>query len=218
MDRVALGGGTVLTMHWQHRLSTDLDYFLDPRHLTGEENIALIRKAADYLKEACEQQIIHALEAAPYHLKFKIEQTEVSLFTSTPIISDPPGYHVKHTPLKVENVAEILAKKLSGRIMNLGTFTKRDFYDFCVACHKMPESLSRARNVLDNEQLNEIADEVRDWRNSPLIKQAEKNKPLLQPAYQELADNLWQYAEAAIRYNTIPEHLFPNIESVNELS
>lgn len=218
MDKIALGGGTVLAMHWQHRISTDLDYFLDPRHLSGEENIALIKKAAEHLKESSPSNTIHSLETAPYHLKFKIDDTEVSLFTSRPLISAPASHHEKHTSLKLENISEILAKKISGRIMNLGTFTKRDFYDFCVACNKTPDLFKRAVNLLETDQLKEIADELKDWRNSPLIKQAEKSKPLLEPVYQELADNLWRYSEDVIRCNTVPDHLFPDIESINELS
>ena len=102
--------------------------------------------------------------------------------------------------------------------MNLGTFAKRDFYDFCVACHKTPESFKRAVNLLEIDQLIQISDEIKDWRNSPLISQAEKNKPLIEPVYQELANNLWYHSENVIRYNTIPDHLFPDIESVKELS
>ena len=217
MDKITLGGGTVLAMHWQHRVSTDLDYFLNPQNLTGKENISLISKAADYLETAAAKNIIHSLNAAPYHLKFMIYETEVSLFTSTPLTDDPTTHHEKHSSLKLDNITEILSKKLSGRVMNLGTFAIRDFYDFCVACHKTPESFNTVLNMLNPNQRTEVADEIKDWRNSPLIKQAEKNKPLLEPAYQELADNLWRLSEDVIRHNTIPEHLF-DIPPAKELS
>ena len=218
MDRITLGGGTVLAMHWQHRVSTDLDYFLNPQNLFGKENISLIRNAADYLENAAAKNITHSLNAAPYHLKFMIDETEVCLFTSTPLTDDPTTHHEKHTSLKLDNITEILSKKLLGRVMNLGEFAKRDFYDCCVACHKTPESFTAALNILEPRQLTEIADEIKDWRNSPLIKQAEKNKPLVEPVYQELADNLWRLSEDVIRHNTIPEHLFADIPPTKQLS
>ena len=218
MDKITLGGGTVLAMHWQHRVSTDLDYFLNPQNLYGKENISLIRNAADYLEKAAAKNIIHSLNAAPYHLKFMIDETEVSLFTLTPLTDDPTTHHEKDTSLRLENITEILSRKLLGRVMNLGAFAKRDFYDVCVACHKTPEAFTAALNILKPRQLTEIADEIKDWRNSPLINQAEKNKPLLEPAYQELADNLWRLSEDVIRHNSIPEHLFPNMPPAKELS
>ena len=218
MDKITLGGGTVLAMHWQHRVSTDLDYFLNPQNLTGKENISLISNAADYLENAAAKNIIHSLNAAPYHLKFMIDKTEVSLFTSTPLTDDPTTHHEKHTSLRLDNITEILSKKLSGRVMNLGTFAIRDFYDFCVACHKTPESFNTVLNMLNPNQLTEIADEIKDWRNSPLIRQSDKDQPLLEPVYQELADNVWRISEDVIRHNTIPEHLFADIPPTKQLS
>ena len=218
MNKIVLGGGTVLAMHWHHRISTDLDYFLNTRTLTGGETIALIRKAANYLEDASTKDTIHSLETAPYHLKFKIDETEIFLFTLPELISDPTSHHEKNTSLKLENIPEILGKKLAGRIMNLGAFAQRDFYDFCVACHKTPDSFSTALNTLNRKQLIQIADEVKDWRNSPLIRQAEKNKPLIEPVYRELADNLWRLSEDVIRHNTVPDHLFADIPPTKELS
>ena len=218
IDKITLGGGTVLAMHWQHRVSTDLDYFLNPQNLSGKENISLINNAADYLEKAAAKNIIHSLDAAPYHLKFMIDETEVLLFTSTPLTDDPTTHNEKDTSLRLENITEILSKKLLGRVMNLGEFAKRDFYDFCVACHKTPESFTAALNILKPNQLTEIADEVNDWRNSPLIRQTEKKKPLIEPVYQELANNVWRISEDVIRHNTIPEHLFADIPPTKQLS
>ena len=218
MDRITLGGGTVLAMHWQHRVSTDLDYFLNPQNLFGKENIALINKAADYLEKAAAKNIIHSLNAAPYHLKFMIDETDVSLFTSMPLTDDPATHHEKHTSLKLDNITEIFSRKLLGRVMNLGAFAKRDFYDCCVACHKTPEAFTAALNILEPRQLTEIADEIKDWRNSPLIGQSDKDKPLLEPVYKELADNVWRISEDVIRHNTIPERLFTDIAPTKQLS
>ena len=218
MNKITLGGGTVLAMHWQHRVSTDLDYFLNPQHLTGKENISLIRNAADYLENAAAKNIIHSLKKSPYHLKFMIDKTEVSLFTSTPLTDDPTTHHEKHSSLKLDNITEILSKKLSGRVMSLGTFAIRDFYDFCVACHKTPEAFTATLNILEPSELTEIADEIKDWRNSPLIGQSDKDKPLLEPVYKELADNIWRISENIIRHNTIPERLFTDIAPTKQLS
>lgn len=103
MSKIILGGGTVLAMHWKHRVSTYLDYFLN------EPNLA---KASEII------------------------------------------------------------------------------------------------NKTHPSNLEEIAEELKKWRSSDLVKTAMDGKDLIEPYYQAIADNLWSHAETAIRTRTLPEHLF----------
>ena len=206
MDKIVLGGGTVLAMHWDHRVSTDLDYFLvEPNLIKARE---LINKTREPLRELHAEGEIKDLEESTYHIKFFVHDAETTLFTTQSIILEPATHHEKQSGLKLENVAEILAKKINGRILSLGDFTMRDFYDFCVACHKAPETFNKALSTAGDSSLESIAHELKRWRSSDMVKGAIKGKQLVDPRYQKLTDNLWSHAETALRTRTIPDHLF----------
>ena len=213
IDKIVLGGGTVLAMHWNHRVSTDLDYFLiEPNVLKAKE---LISKAREPLLELQAQGKLQGLEEAAYHLKFLIHDTETTVFTTQRIITDPPTHHEKQSGLKLENIDEVLAKKINGRILSLGAFTTRDFYDLCVACHKDPETFNRALSTASDSDVEAILHELKQWRSSDMIKEAITGKQLIQPRYRNLVDNLWSHAESALRSRSLPDHLF---DTSNDMS
>ena len=206
MDRIVLGGGTVLAMHWNHRMSTDLDYFLiEPNLVKARE---LISKTEQPLRKLQSEGKIKDLDEAAYHTRFFVQDTEITLFTTQALTQEPTTHHEKHSKIKLENISEILAKKINGRILSLGDFTMRDFYDFCVACHKEPGLFNEALNTANKNDLDKIADELKKWRSSKLIAEAISGKQLIEPRYQRIVDNLWSHAETAIRSRAIPAHLF----------
>ena len=206
VNKIVLGGGTVLTMHWEHRTSTDLDYFsIEPNLVKARE---LINRAREPLRELQAKGKIQDLEEAAYHLKFFIYGTETTLFTTQSTTLEPATHHEKHSGLKLENTAEILVRKISGRILSLGDFTIRDFYDFCVACHKEPEAFDKALRTTSESEIETIVHELKRWRSPDIVKEAIKGKQLIEPRYQDIANNLWSYAETALRTRTLPGHLF----------
>ena len=211
MNKIVLGGDTALAMHWDHRVSTDLDYFLiEPDILKAKE---LISKTKQPLRDLHAEGKIKDLNESAFHTRFFVQDTEITLFTTQSIIRDSATHHEKHSELKLENIAEILAKKINGRILSLGDFTMRDFYDFCIACHKEPATFNKALSTADESDLESIAHELKRWRSSDLVNEAIKGKQLIEPRYHKIADNLWSHAETVIRTRTIPDYLF---ETSNE--
>ena len=215
MDKIVLGGGTVLAMHWNHRISTDLDYFLiEPNVLKAKE---LISKARKPLLELQAQEKLQGLDDAAYHIKFFIHGTETTIFTTQRIMTDPSTHHEKQSGLKLENIDEILAKKINGRILSLGAFTTRDFYDICVACHKDPDTFNKALSTASDNDIEAILHELRQWRSSDMIKEAIAGKQLIEPRYPNLVDNLWAHAESALRSRNLPDHLFDTSKDITGL-
>ena len=201
-DNLVLGGGTVLAMRWGHRISTDLDYFLNTDNFPQAK--AQINDIANHLKGA-DKSALYDLDISTYHLKFMIDGTAISVFTSPSYTDHKPVQYERKSELPLESTVEILAKKLHGRILSNGEFTQRDFYDLCVACHTDPESYTALWQLTAESDRNAIADELKRWRSSDNIKNAQNSAPLIAPIYTNLADRLWDYSENVIRYNRIPD-------------
>lgn len=206
MDKLVLGGGTVLAMHWQHRISTDLDYFVSEKDQRKAREI--IEKIRAPLRELHAENVIQHLDESANHLKFFVYETETTVFTTLSHTLEIPTHHERQSGLNLENTTEILAKKLRGRILGLGDFATRDFYDFCVACHEAPDSLNKCLATATETEIEAICHELKRWRSSEPIKAANKGKLLIEPRYPAIANNLWSHSENVFRTQGIPEHLF----------
>lgn len=206
MNKIALGGGTVLAMHWKHRISTDLDYFLVTTNMNDAGRIIGSLTEPLHILEANKK--IRDLEHSPLNLKFFVQDTETTLFTTHNMTNEPPEHREPATGIRLENIDEILAKKLKGRIMGLGTFTARDFYDFCIAAHKKPGALRKAIATCSKGEMDSITHQLKNWRRSDQIRETRTNKQLIKPRYPKIADKLWDCAEEALRTGKLPEDLF----------
>lgn len=96
---------------------------------------------------------------------------EISIGTSRAFTSDPRSPDtVRGTSVALESSAEILAKKIGGRILRNNTFVPRDLYDLVMARHFEPAALDRAVRCFTLELLQQIADELRhlpvDWMDT----------------------------------------------------
>ena len=151
MDKLQLGGDTVLASRWQHRLSADLDFFLhSPSPKDNHTLLSTIRKSVE---QNADEYSLTDIDVASRHLSFVTIRTRTSIFTTPPLTDKRPEQHETTTRIQLEATEEILAKKLHGRILGNGDFTKRDFYDFCVAAQREPEALNAVLKTLGNERV-----------------------------------------------------------------
>ncbi|MFN0005201.1 MAG: nucleotidyl transferase AbiEii/AbiGii toxin family protein [Burkholderiaceae bacterium] len=132
------GGGTVLMLRYQHRLSKDIDIFVpDPQYL-GFVTPRLSDVAAAVSMQYVEDQSSYVKLIRP--------EGEID-FVASPNLTDSPfemwiinGQHVR-----VETAAEIVAKKLWHRGDRA---TSRDLFDLSLVIEREPEALINAAKFL----------------------------------------------------------------------
>lgn len=204
IDKLQLGGGTVLASRWQHRTSTDLDFFLRGNNPTQVNTLLSAIRTA--IKTHADTGSLTHVQIAGHHLSFRLQGTQTSIFTTPPLTSAPSIQRERSTNILLEPTEEILAKKLHGRIMGNGVFTKRDFYDFCIANLHEPEALSAViSNLGDGKEM--IHAELKNKHDSEMIQEAENSAPLLNPAYPDIADQLWDRAARLFQNEPQPSQI-----------
>jgi hypothetical protein len=131
------GGGTVLMLRHQHRLSKDIDIFVpDPQwlpYLTPRLNQTAESLTTNYVEEHLS-------------LKLRFEEGEIDFVASEPLTEDP---HVVQTLLgrevRVETTTEIIAKKVWHRG---DLFAGRDIIDLAMVAEWEAGALASIRPVL----------------------------------------------------------------------
>ena len=100
-------------------------------------------------------------------------------------VRDPYGEVAESSGRSTEGTAEILARKLQSRILDLGEFTDRDFYDLSVAQKRDLAALRRVlASVTEGESLaiaSELCTLPPSWSGG---------EPVREPAYPDLLRNL----------------------------
>jgi hypothetical protein len=134
------GGGTVLMLRHEHRLSKDIDIFVpDPQSLGF-----VTPRLSDVADELCNSQYT---EAATF-VKLQLELGEVDFVASPNLL--PAEQAFEHwelcgRPIRVETAAEIVAKKMFHR-GNRGT--ARDIFDLALVIEREPAALMQAQGFL----------------------------------------------------------------------
>ena len=130
--QLILGGGTALIARWKHRWTHDLDFFIEagPYARLQENRTAFEHdlRTVSGIREA---------NVRPHNALILFEDGgEISIGT-TPAFTDNPRSTdtVRGTAVVLETTAEILAKKIGGRILRNNTFVPRDLYDLVIARH-----------------------------------------------------------------------------------
>jgi hypothetical protein len=131
------GGGTVLMLRYQHRLSRDIDLFVpDPQYLgfiTPRLSSVAESIAPDYVEQANYVRLV--LEAGEIDVVAASNLTEHSYEV----------WEIMGRPVNVETAAEIVAKKLYHRGY---AGTARDLFDLAVVIEAEPEALRTASRFL----------------------------------------------------------------------
>ena len=180
-----LGGGTVLAARWQHRVSTDIDLFTDHERFT--ERVASRRQeVADALEALVADAGEGAVEVERGWLRVHFREGPVALMTiPRPTVRDTYVEYVQGTDIPMESTAEILARKLQSRILDLGVFTDRDLYDLLVAQEHDADALRRVLASITDAERVAIASELR-----ALPARWSSGEPVREPAYPDLLDDL----------------------------
>ena len=127
------GGGTVLMLRFDHRLSKDIDLFVpDPQYL-GYVNPRLGGPAEDLTAE---------YEENAQFIKLQLPAGEIDVVVGAPLTA--PHFELvdyEGRPIRVETSAEIVAKKMWHR----GDQAKvRDLFDLCAVATFEPEAIDAA--------------------------------------------------------------------------
>ena len=186
-----LGGGTVLAARWQHRVSTDIDLFTD---LSRYQNAIVSQRedVAEVLRNLVGAAGEGAVEVERGWLRVQFAEAPLALMTiPRPTIQDPYLEQVQGTDVPAESTAEILARKIQSRILDLGAFTARDLYDILVARDQDRDALRRVLASITAQERSAIASELRglprDWTG---------DQPVREPSRPELLNDLPRRARA----------------------
>ena len=184
-DGCVLGGGTVLAARWHHRVSTDIDLFTDRERYT--DRVASRRdEVAAALEILVDEAGEGAVEVERGWLRVYFPEGPAAVMTiPRPTVRDSYVQYVQGTDIPTEGTAEILARKLQSRILDLGVFTDRDLYDLLVAQVRDPEALNRALTSITAGERAAITSELR-----ALPHQWSSGEPVREPAHPELLEDL----------------------------
>jgi len=132
------GGGTVLMLRYQHRISKDIDIFVpDPQYLgfaTPRLSYVAAEISDDYIEESSS------------YVKLIRPEGEID-FVASPNLTSPgfEEWHLKNNLIKVETGTEIVAKKLWHRGDRA---TARDLFDLALVIEKEGDALRQAHHFL----------------------------------------------------------------------
>lgn len=178
-------GGRCLLARWRHRVSTDIDLFTDHERFT--ERIASRREEVAAALEALVADAGEgAVEVERGWLRVHFREGPAALMTiPRPTVRDAYNEYVRGTGIPAESTAEILARKLQSRILDLGVFTDRDLYDLLVAQERDAEALRRVLASITDAERAAIVSELRAlpgiWSSG---------EPVREPAHPDLLEDL----------------------------
>jgi hypothetical protein len=157
-----LGGGTGLFLSLNHRISYDIDIFVeDPRSLkriAGDPRTTRI--SSDW-------------QFPGNYLKLTRQEGEIDFILASNITEDCFFvYNFKGTQIHVETPAEIIAKKIRHRGSG---FTIRDIFDFALAVDHDPQLIHKLGKVISQKDFQKTLDRVtlltRNFPPDPSISQ-----------------------------------------------
>ncbi|SAL06836.1 hypothetical protein AWB78_08274 [Caballeronia calidae] len=134
------GGGTVLMLRHNHRLSKDIDIFVpDPQSLGF-----ITPRLSDVADALCDSQYVEGNG----FVKLQMDLGEVDFVASSNLLPDALAFETWELcgrSIRVETAAEIIAKKMYHR-GNQGT--ARDIFDLAMVIEREPEALPHAQGFM----------------------------------------------------------------------
>jgi hypothetical protein len=163
VDRWTFGGGTVLMRRHHHRLSKDVDIFIDDPQFLGY--------LTPRLSPVAESLTTDYVEDANF-VKLRFPEGEVDFVVAAPLTSTPTREeHILGVPFLVEHSGEIIAKKVWHRGPE---FTARDIFDFAMVAEWEPEVLTELAPILRS-------------RRDAILARTQRHQESLRVTFQELA-------------------------------
>jgi hypothetical protein len=134
---VTFGGGTVLMLRYDHRMSKDIDLFVpDPQSLGF-----VTPRLSDVADSLCDSQYVEANN----YVKLQLPQGEIDFVASPNLLAPQHAFEVWNLfghDVRVETAAEIVAKKMFHRGDKA---TARDLFDLAMVIEREPAALSQAQ-------------------------------------------------------------------------
>lgn len=194
VSRVMLGGGTALEAKWHHRASTDLDLFVE----TETSSLAGACKVPPGEILATLARMPRVTDVQPPRrafLSLVVDGVPVSLAAVEWFVADDPAPCCEaQTGVPLAPNADVLLRKLQGRLALAGQAVARDAYDIVVAQHMDFASFRDAYAQLDDEQVESILATLHARIGAP----PDAGRSIDSPMYPELLDDLWQHAYRAV--------------------
>lgn len=161
--RWTFGGGTVLMRRHRHRLSNDVDIFIDDPQFLGylTPRLSPVAEAltTDYAEDA-------------NYVKLRFPQGEVDFVVAAALTSTPTREEdILGTPFLVEQSGEIIAKKIWHRGAE---FTARDIFDFAMVAEWEPDVFAELAPILRSRQ-------------EAILTRVERHHVFLHESFQQLA-------------------------------
>ena len=162
VDTWTFGGGTVLMRRHHHRLSKDIDIFIDDPQFLGYVSPRLSPAAESLTSDYAEDQNF---------VKLSFPEGEIDFVAAAPLTKKPANPEMLFgRPFLVETSTEIVAKKVWHRGAD---FTARDIFDFALVAER------------EHEALKEIAPILRDRREA-MLSRMEQHEAQLREAFESL--------------------------------
>ena len=172
------GGGTVLMLRYQHRMSKDIDIFVpDPQYL------GYVSPRLSDVAEAVSDKYVEG----PGYIKLLRPEGEIDFVASPNLTTDPfEVWELLGRKVKVETSTEIVAKKLWHRGDRA---TARDLFDLALVIEREPLAMATASTFLTRHR-DEFLKQV-DQRKAVLKAQFEAIDTLsYQPSYEQAAESV----------------------------
>ena len=197
LDGVVIGGGTALETRWHHRRSTDLDLFAPLPYLSNLLRVPRIRFERELAAQARGERANASAGLAQMHTV--ISGVPVSLSGTRGFWKEDHDPCVEaSTGMPLAPSADILLRKMQGRVLSEGRAVPRDAYDFVVAHSVDPASFRDAIAQLDEDQSNAIADTFEALADEPPTREG---RSVEEPTYPDvLEQGLWRLAAQVFRH------------------
>ena len=149
-----LGGGTRLMLDLEHRMSDDIDIFLNDVQFLNFFNPS-VNDTAD---EVCQGEYVKASE----YIKLKRPEGQIDFICGQMLLPSSKATPHQETQFLVEPIAEVLAKKLYYRGAKL---EYRDLFDWWAVLTYAPNEITSATDqeffdLLDGEKLEKLKSSV----------------------------------------------------------
>lgn len=196
LDGVVIGGGTALEARWHHRRSTDLDLFAPLPYLS---NLLLVPR------DRFEKELAVQARGERANALAGLAQMHTAIAGVPVSLSGTHGFWKEdHDPcveastgMPLAASADILMRKMQGRVLAEGRAVPRDAYDFVVAHGVDPASFRDAIAQLDEHQSNAIADTFEALVDEPPTREG---RGVEEPTYPDvLEQGLWKLAAQVFR-------------------
>lgn len=185
----AIGGGTILAARWHHRLSTDIDLFVEEQALNDALKPNAWREIGEALDREAIDETITDLVLSSTGFSFITSNGPISFYSIPYLTANAiSSEREDSTGIYAEHSAEILFEKLRGRMVNASRYVARDLYDVVVSYGVERASLDTAMATLSSLERDSLRYDVEQGDAS-----VGDLHRVLAPAYPELVSDLERF-------------------------